>query len=205
MADGDLWIVASDEPPLTPAAERILELLEPLTRADESGLLHVLADVLAIGIDPIWHISEHPGAGAWLTPQEAPAEWLPWLARIVGARISAGMSEQQRRLEIAHPAGHERGRAATIRAMVDGLLTGSRLLVIREQPYHLVIRTRLAETPDPPAVEAELRRHIPAGHVLDFAALEARDWTEVAATWPTWGAARAEAGAWHHVLIPDTD
>lgn len=207
MADGDLFLDITFEPDRSPIAVRAYELAGPLHRrrgGDE--LLFDLLEVLTEGDRPVWELAENPGMVEFLRPQTAPAKWLPWMARNVGARLTAGMSEQQQRLEVEHPSGYERGREDTIRAMVDGYLTGGRAVIFRPRfdgnAYWLVIRTRLAETPDPVALEAALASNIPAGLRWDYQAVDERDWVEVEETWETWADVEAANANWDDVNVP---
>lgn len=208
MADGDLFLLLeADRPPVSPIAERAYQLMRPLAkhdRADDWPLLQLL-DVLTRGEGPIWELVEDPGMGDVLDVDVAPAAWLPFLAAVVGGRLTAAMTEAQRRLEIANPSGYRRGLATTMRAFVDGLLTGQRVIVFRERdgsPRHLTVRTRLSETPDPDAVLAALLANKPAHHTIDYLAIDERDWEEVAETWATWDDVAGANATWDDVNIP---
>lgn len=194
-----------ERPAVSSIAERAYDLMAPLARRDatDGWPLLFLLDAFTLGEAPIWELVEDPGLDEFLQVDVAPAEWLPWLAAVVGARLAAAMTEAQRRLEIRHPSGYERGRPRTIAAMIDGHLTGQRAVIFREKfdgnAYHLVIRTRADETPDPAAVLADLKRNVPTALRLDYAAAAEREWIDVEETWATW--ADLEDMTWEDVNV----
>ena len=208
MATGSLYlrlyVRGPGRPTVHPAAQRAYDLLAPLARhdADSDWPLLRLLSALSKGEAPVWDLAEYPGAATFLAPAVAPVEWLPWLARIVGARLAAWMTETQQRFEIANPSGWRRAGIDDLQATIASHLTGRKLIIIRERDGsagHITIRTRAAETPDPAGLEAMIRARLLYGLKLDYRALDERDWQEVADTWATWQDVADANQSWHNV------
>lgn len=153
---------------LTAAAERAYELLGPLTARDEENgsPLRALVAALAQGEQPVWALAENPGLATHLAPASAPAEWLPWLARIVGARLTGGMSVDRQRAEIALPSARARGSVEKLADEIRPLLTGQQRVLLRirsQSAWRIVVVTYSAETPDEAAVREVIDRYDIAG------------------------------------------
>lgn len=96
----------------------------------------------------------------------APERYLDWLAQFVGVRLSAGMTDAEKRAAIIDQPGFDRG---TPQAMIDEVkktLTGTQQVLLIERQgsaYHLTVTTWTSETPHPDATEAAILRQKPAG------------------------------------------
>jgi hypothetical protein len=143
-------------------------------------------------LEPIYEIvGEGPnGEKGWtkaLDPDNCPVDGLPFLAQFVGAVLTPGMSEEQRRLEIKEPTGWKRGQLPSIILIAQRELTGEKWVRVRERTPavgELYLRVLAAECPRPDRVEAELLTHgVPAWIKLDFAAIEGVHWADVSAGW----------------------
>lgn len=145
-------------------------------------------------------------------PTQAPIEWLPWLAQLVGATLDPSASEQEQRDTITYAtSGWRGGTRAAIADAAKSALTGSRYarIVPHTKPdgsgglmagtiWDLTIVTRTSETPDPGAVlGAVLRKGAkPAGVVLWHAAYEST-WDQQQAVYPTWDL--RDAATWDQI------
>lgn len=134
-------------------------------------------------------------------PANAPAEWLPWLAQLLGSRLDPSASENEQRDTITYAtSGWRGGTRSAIADAARTALTGTRYA--RVVPHYvpggsggiapgdiwdITIVTRLSETPDPGEVlGAILRKGVkPAGVVLHHATYEAT-WDQQEAVYPTW-------------------
>lgn len=141
--------------------------------------------------DVVRERDDQKGWAIALDPDEAPVEYLAYLARWVGAIRTPGMSVDQQRLEIREPTSWRRGQLPSIALIAQRELTGTGWVSIRPRtpgPGEIYIRTLLSETPDPDRVEAELLEHgIPAWELLDYEAIDGVTVTDVAASakWTT--------------------
>lgn len=134
-------------------------------------------------------------------PLTAEAQWLPWLAQLVGAVLDPAASEAEKRDTIRYAtSGWRAGTRGAIADAAKSALTGSRYarVVPHTKPseagglepgsiWDITIVTRIGETPDPEAVlGAVLRTGVkPAGVRLHHAVYEAT-WDQVEAVFPTW-------------------
>lgn len=140
-------------------------------------------------------------------PATADAAWLPWLAQLVGARITPAMDETARRDAIAGAStGWRAATASAIALAAATALTGSRYLrVINHYTgdrWKIELMTRATETPDAAAVaQAVIDAHAkPVGVELVPVAYTA-SWATLEAERPTW-ADWAAAGSW--ALLEET-
>ncbi len=126
----------------------------------------------------------------------APVEWLPWLAQWVGVRIPAGLDEVSTRLRIAETDGFNRGSVGAIMGAARQHLTGTRTVLLRERydasdplvdsAYHLLVNTYASETPDPALVLEALIAQKPAGIILTYEAVDGQDYQQVVDTFATY-------------------
>jgi hypothetical protein len=148
-----------------------------------------------------WTADREARPSALSDPYLADAEWLPWLAALVGAPLDPSASEEEKRDTIRYATSG--WRAGTRGAMIDAAksaLTGTRyaqvyphtksdesLGLIAGTVWDVTVVTRSSETPDVNAVlGAILRKGVkPAGVVLWHKAYEAT-WDTWAAVYPTW-------------------
>lgn len=133
-------------------------------------------------------------------PQNAPSDWLPWMAQLVGAYLDPGASLAERRDTISFAtSGYRAGTRQAIADAARSALIGSRFVqvlphtqvdvsgVIPGGPWDVTIVTRGSETPDPEEVlGAVVRKGVkPAGVQLWTHSFEA-SWAAVEAQFPTW-------------------
>lgn len=143
-------------------------------------------------------------------PANAPAEWLPWLAQLLGARLDPAASEEEQRDTIIYAtSGWRGGTRSAIADAAKTALTGTRYA--RIVPHHtpglggggiapgdvwdITIVTLSSETPDPGEVlGAVLRKGVkPAGVLLHHSTYEST-WDQQEAVFPTW--ADRDAATW---------
>lgn len=133
-------------------------------------------------------------------PVNAPAEWLAWLAQLVGAKLDPAATEAEQRDTIRFAtSGYRAGTRGAIADAAQSALTGNRTVQVLPRkkpsggvlidggPWDITIVTRTSETPDVGAVlGAVLRKGVkPTGAVLWHQAFEA-SWDAVEAAYPTW-------------------
>lgn len=91
---------------------------------------------------------------------------------MVGVAFVGTLTEVQQRQRIEDQEGRRRGTRAAIEAAAKKTLTGGQQVFIYEKwggdAYTLRVVTYTAETPDPAATEAAIRRQKPAGIVLIY-------------------------------------
>lgn len=149
--------------------------------------------------------------GGWvdvLDPSQVPDGWLPWLAQFAGVRLGDVVGEAAQRQRIFDAPGQRRGTVAAVRAAARRHLTGSRSVTITERttdtgtadPYHVVVTTFLAETPDAAAVEAELEAAKPAGLIFHYDVVSAITWQDTVNTWTDWTAVGDDKTSWQQLL-----
>lgn len=135
-------------------------------------------------------------------PDTADAEWLPWLAQLVGVRLRPLQTEQEQRDTIAGAStGWRAGTRAAIEAVAASTLAGDRDVDVLPNylgdEWVLGIRTRPDETPDPAAtlaaiVNAEVK---PAGVELVHV-VYAASWDTIEAAYASWDELEAGAPTW---------
>lgn len=117
-----------------------------------------------------------PGWSKALDVDRADPQSLAYLAQFVGARLIAGLSDTEQRARIRDAEGWRRGTPAAIVQAARSLLTGGQAVLIEERygddAYALRVRTYTVQTPDPDAVEAQIRRQKPAGIVLTYETID---------------------------------
>lgn len=122
-------------------------------------------------LDDIAGDGDLPGWAALLDPDLTPVWALPWLAQLVGVRLTVGASEAVQRAEVTTAAGWRRGRPASIVAAVQATLTGTKDVRIVERwtsAYTLLVLTIPSETPDEAVTLAAIISQKPAGIVLEY-------------------------------------
>ncbi len=145
-----------------------------------------------------------PQTSHLVDPAEADAEWLPWLAQLVGARLRGGLTEADRRASIANAVGGwQAGTRAGIVAAAQQALTGPRYVTLANHhggdPFAIGVTTLAPETASPAAVLAAVQEANakPAGIVLTHT-YYAASWATIEAEYPTW-ADREAAGSWGNI------
>ncbi|MCK9250339.1 MAG: hypothetical protein M0P31_15370 [Solirubrobacteraceae bacterium] len=140
--------------------DRALDLLGPIPDLAEShgatDALLALLDGLGAGERPLWELWEDPGTAVALRPETVDTVWIPWLARVVGARLPGWMSETERRLEVRSPSGWRRGGEDQLIEAARRYMPGpdQRVTVRRrydpdnpgiDSPGHVLVRSRLSD------------------------------------------------------------
>lgn len=170
---------------------------------DQAGDVDELAD----RFDPVDNPS---GTSDLVDPATADAAWLPWLANLVGAKLSPSLSEAETRDAIANPSsGWRAGTKPALAAAARTALTGSRFAEVRDHTvtmtapgeggvWDVLLVTRTSETADLAAVleAVDVKGGKPAGVVLRHEAYEAT-WETFEAAYPTW--ADLEGRTWRTI------
>ncbi|MGE4425008.1 MAG: hypothetical protein AB7G37_00985 [Solirubrobacteraceae bacterium] len=202
----------------SPEAARAYRLLPDVwTRPDaQSGwlLLHLVVTLTA-ATRPVWLLAEDPGADEWLQPETCPVEWLPFVARCVGATLEGWQTEEQMRAEVRSPAARRRGhRDATRLAALAHMVPGGRLRIRRrfnpaaptvDSPGH----HQLLAHPDdvlPGHADALIRDvllALPSGYIGHVEITASRTWQDAVDEHDTWDDAVTAHPTWQD-LIDDT-
>lgn len=165
-------------PQLDTFADRVYGSVEPLAWQDSlyafalaklcGSLGQMFQDIEDLARDT----PQGPGWSAVLDLQRCPAAWLPWLGQFVGVVIPAGTDDATARHAIDELVGFQRGRPATIKAVIRATLTGQQTVILQERlagdAYALGVYTINTETPDQAATLAAILRQKPAGIVLTY-------------------------------------
>lgn len=145
-------------PVVTTAAGRIYAAIRPLTLLDASLGYPLLRFVDGPGFllqrlhDLIEDQVGRPGWSTIVDVDVAPPDALPWLAQLVGVRLPASLTVEQRRAMIRDTPGFARGTPAALRAAAQRFLIGTKRVDIIERdgsPYRLRVHTYRTETPGP--------------------------------------------------------
>lgn len=193
-----------------PLTQRVyLGLPEVYRTGDETatGVAHPLLRYLSAATesgDDIEHLVDRIIDGELLDATRAPAEWLPWLAQLVGARLPSAVSEATARDLVEHAAiGWRAGTEQALIAAARQVLGPTAYVTLAQQqtptgaasPFDLTMRIRQSQAPD---LSEVLRRIIDAGakpagirlHVQGFSST----WAQIEDALPTWSA--WEANTW---------
>lgn len=200
------------EPEASAAARELYGALEPAFTAGDSERdwisLRICMAICAGRIDLLHEllIDDITNLPAWakvMDPQSCPETCLPYLAQFSGAILTPEMSEAARRAAIEVPEAFSRGRLASLEAVVKRRLTGTKYVKITERyslsPWRVRIETLEAETPDPEAVEADIKRYqLPIGIVLFLNTRVNWVWGEAKESleFPTWKAVKEGFATW---------
>jgi hypothetical protein len=140
-------------------------------------------------------------------PLVAEADWLPWLAQLVGVPLEFALSDAEKRDAILYAsAGWRAGTKVAVAAAARTALTGTKHCQVYDHSivnpgdggeWDVLLVTRTSETPDVGAVlDAVVRRGAkPAGVVLHHRAYES-EWSTIEAEAPTWADIEA-LGNWN--------
>lgn len=208
-----------DHPSIGPYTRDLYAAVEPFPERDEAFGWATLRMCHAVGrwFDPVEELvrasDAGPGWSALLDVERCPDWALPYLAQIAGVSLTHGAPTARWRDEIRD---HENFHRGTVEAMVlraRRRLTGSRRVTVIERydepdhpkndpPYQILFITYDDETPDAPAVLAEIMGGKPAGlrvfHRVDTGQSwrQVRDghatWRDVAAAYRSWADVRAD-------------
>lgn len=190
-------------PPLGTVAQRIYARLEPAAVHDPANgyALAVLVGGIGAMLQPVHDLAregddDEPGWSSILDVDRAPADWLPWLAVMVGVVDDPRLDEAGRRERIRALAGQKRGTPAAMIAAAQQSLTGTRRVIFNERadgnPYLLRVRTIDAETPDAARVLADLRTQKPAGLVLEYGTVTGMTYDALYANFDSYAQVAAE-------------
>lgn len=217
------FVIDPPAPPSLPATpedgtelwEQLYEAMGWFTSLDAENdfALRRVCEAWCVPLQRIYDIvrerNDQVGWAIALDPDNAPAEYLPYLAQWVGAVLTPGMSLEQQRLEIKEPTGWKRGQVPSITLITKRELTGTQWVRIRPRtpgPGEIYIRTLLSETPNPERVEQELLDHgIPAWELLDYEAIEGVSYADIAAGWTDYEELREAFPDYAHIrdMLPD--
>src|SRR5262245_2084216 len=135
--------------PLSQLGERLKERTQPLAPDDElydyahaklcEGMMLPFEQLAELVDPPDPYIPWEPLFDVDLCPEWA----LPWLGQLVGVRLPAGLTEQQKRDVIKALGGFGRGGPKAIIDAIKITLTGSKTVTLRERddgdPYKLEV------------------------------------------------------------------
>jgi hypothetical protein len=130
-------------------------------------------------------------------PDLVPAPALPYLAMLVGERLSIGILEATMRQVIKDRPNQMRGTVPGLVAAAQKTLTGTGTVAIRERDGdedHLTIHTLASETPNEAQVRADLLSVMPADIVLTYSIFVGATLGDEQAAYATLGAAQAAHG-----------
>jgi len=158
--------------------ERLYEGMTPVAYADADHgyALRTLLYALGVAHQPLEELiadtENGPGWAILYDVDLCPVWALPWLAQLVGVGLPVGITEAEARDRIRTPSGFARGTVEATIAAAQRRLTGTRKVVVIErvegEAYHYTVVTRTAETPDPDAVERDIRAEKPVGLLLTY-------------------------------------
>lgn len=161
-------------------AGAMYDQMAPMQYAESQNNWALLIFLGAIGqmledLDYLAHAPDfdHPVWFNLVDLDSIPDEGVPWLAQIVGVRVSAGNTPAAQRQQIRDKIGWGRGTPAAIAAALRPYLTGTQTINIIERdtsPYHLEVDSYSTESPAVGPVRnaaaAALQTAKPAGLVL---------------------------------------
>lgn len=158
--------------------EHLYSQLAPLAYADEQVGWHLLIYCGALGRmrqtlhDLVTDKEDRPGWADLLDVDRCPAQYLPYLAQIVGARIPVGTPENLARDIVRTPSGFKRGTREAMIAAAKPYLTHTKTVRFIERTgghaYRFTVVTKPSETPDPAPVEKALLAQKPAGLIMTY-------------------------------------
>jgi hypothetical protein len=182
-------LVARFEPWLTPDLQTYLE-----------AVAYLLAEVEFYSFDT----ETAEGWTVLFDPQLAPEEALAYLAQFVGEVLAGSLTEAGKREWIADNPNAVRGTPysvflAALRRLVPNP-DGVRLVSMSERDPDvdtIVVNTYNDSTPDPDAVEAEIRSVLPADVILDYVNVDGQSWSGLLAGHATWADVDSDYADWN--------
>lgn len=197
------------EPVFSDATERLYGRLPQVYRSEDEGQDWLLKKWLSGVVDQLGDVEVLIDRFAYVTPDEgvpndtsdlvdpvtADAEWLPWLAQLVGVKLPTG-DEASRRALISSPAKFKAGTKAAIKAAVQTVLTGEKHVEVYDHStdsstigaagqWDVLIVTRGTETSSDPIAAVIALGAKPAGVKL-WAKTYSTTWDALEAGMPTW-------------------
>lgn len=162
--------------------ELLYSRVAPLAYADEANGWGLLILCGAIGTmhqtvhDLVSETDDGPGWSPLLDVDRIPAQFLPYLAQIVGERIPDGEPEADARERVRVPQGQRRGTRPALYRTARKRLTGNKTVLVfprNGSAYRILVATRTAETPDPAGTEYDLRTEWkPVDLILDYVVVD---------------------------------
>jgi hypothetical protein len=122
--------------------------------------------------DIIRDTDTHVGWGVVMDVDEAPSDWLGWLAQFGGVRLKNGLTDLAQRARVKSTDGMNRGTPSAVVGAAQQTLTGTKTVYLVERhgsAYRLTVTTIATETPSAAQVIADLIEQKPAGIVLAHA------------------------------------
>lgn len=164
-------------PPYSELGERMRDRYAPLAPTDDQNG-YAFAKLAHAMMAPFLQLAELVDPPDPYVPWEplfdvdiCPAWALPWLAQVVGVRITAGLSEADMRTMVKELGGFKRGTPEAIKHAAGLALTGSKNVWLRERDngdaYRLEVVTLDTETPDLEALRLAVLWQKPAGIVME--------------------------------------
>jgi hypothetical protein len=136
-----------------------------------------------------------PGWSILLDVDRCPAPALPYLAQYVGERIPVGLTEDQQRQWIRDAPNQRRGTVPGIVNAARRYLTGTQLVTVIERdggPDKLTVITYTTQTPNPAALEYELRyRQVPGDITLNYQVVSGQTYAQLNIDEPSYAAMEA--------------
>lgn len=156
MLPDDLAIINNPEPEVGSFAARLYEAMEFYAEHDQQLGWSLKTFVGAMGSmwqdmeDIVRDSEDAPGWSKALDLDNAPPEFLAFIAMFVGVRLRAGLSDEAQRDRIRSTDGMHRGTPAAFAAAAKQRLTGSKYVIINERqngnPYRVAVRTLYNES-----------------------------------------------------------
>lgn len=172
-------------------AQEILDTLTPMlydpATAPLTSYVEGLSSVFQLIEDWASDTDTAVGWSLLVDVDRCPSEALPWLAQLVGVRLTGGLSAADQRQQIKSLANWKRGTPAAIEAAPAPYLTGTKTVILRERydgsgndaPAYLEVITYTSETADAVAAEAAIRAQKPAGLILTYNIIDGQDLQQV--------------------------
>jgi Phage tail protein (Tail_P2_I) len=201
--------------PETIVGEQLREATSQLAPDDDqhSDAHAKLCDALGMPFEQLAELlsppDPYPPWGPLFDVNICPAWALPWLAQVVGLNLPIGLSEADSRTFIKDISSHKRGTKASMQAVLNFYLTGTKTAYVRERDpdaadpaYSMEIVTLNDEIPPSDLagtttlVKDALMALKPAGIVLNYNSVPAWDWQQVHTDYATWDAASAPYSTW---------
>lgn len=185
-------------PAVHPSTRRLYDSLgSGFTREDESSGWQLLRFVESFGVemgvvdDIVRDSDDGPGWSVVFDIDRVPIAYLPFLAQFIGVRIGlSNLSDAEKRARVKNAEGFKRGTRPAMIQAAKSLLTGTKRVKVLERfegnANAVRVQTYLAETPDAPGVEAEVRKQKPAGLILTHQVLGGATYGELSAEFATY-------------------
>lgn len=198
------------QPATTATTERAYAEIGHWRSRDEANgwsLLHLMNSYLK-QLDTVEDLyrddGDTPGWANVMDIDVVPATGIAWLAQFVGVSIPGGLTEVQQRQRATETAGFRRGTRAAIEGAARVHLTGAQQVITYERddsPYHLTVRTYLAETPNAAKVAAALAEQKPAGLIITHQVATGADYGQLDTLHTTYAAMDTAYGTYENQTL----